>query len=80
MCASVSNWLDGFEFLIPEYNGGCLNSQLFIQIGWFRILPYLSVIRMEFIIVSRYSTGHGFQLFLQVLFDQLCTVVGHVLD
>jgi hypothetical protein len=43
------------------------------------MLPYLSVIRMEFIIVSRYSTGHGFQLFLQVLFDQLCTVVGHVL-
>lgn len=28
MHASVSNWLDGdgFEFLIPEYNYGCLNS------------------------------------------------------
>jgi hypothetical protein len=24
--AFVSNWLDGFEFLIPKYNGKCLNS------------------------------------------------------
>jgi len=42
------------------------------------MLPYVSIIRMEFIIFSRYSTGHGFQLFLQVLF--LLLFLKHIVE
>jgi hypothetical protein len=38
-CAFVSNWLDGFEFMIPKYNGRCLNS--YWKMGNLSARPFL---------------------------------------